>query len=59
MAGSGSGENLFSDHRTIHLMILMTILSSAIKWQYTLVARLDSELSASASQVIGGHPGAI
>jgi len=41
-AGSGFGENLFSDHRTMHLMKLMasTMLSAAIKRQYSSVLPL-------------------
>ena len=41
-AGSGFGENLFSDHRTIRLMKLMasTMLSAAIKRQYSSVIPL-------------------
>jgi len=36
-AGSGCGENLFWDHRTIHLMKLMasTMLSAALNRQYS------------------------
>jgi len=41
-ARAGFGQNLFSNHRTIHLMKLMasTILSAAIKMQYRSVLPL-------------------
>jgi len=41
-AGAGFGDNLFSDHRTIHLMKLMvsSMLSAAIKRQYNSVPPL-------------------